>query len=215
MTHFRSDCHRDRYAGMNGELRAGRTTTAKRGSGAPDRSDYEMEYDRYPDEHYNRVFDYQRVPSSVPADPSPVKRPRPSSSSSSSSSFSTAALRTKSSRGSSKSTNTHTSSSDSKLKMAELLAIKRELTVIKVQIDGLLDCVDKMDRQRKDCSECPQGREPSVSDSPHRGSVSSLERESPEPGEASEDEPLHYQHYYPHSYPHRIKQHQSDLEDDL
>lgn len=36
--------------------------------------------------------------------------------------------------------------------MAELLAIKRELTVIKVQIDGLLDCVDKMDRQRKDCS---------------------------------------------------------------
>lgn len=36
--------------------------------------------------------------------------------------------------------------------MAELLAIKRELTVIKVQIDGLLDCVDKMDRQRRDCS---------------------------------------------------------------
>ncbi|KAE8296695.1 hypothetical protein D5F01_LYC05456 [Larimichthys crocea] len=86
--------------------------------------------------------------------------------------------------------------------MAELLAIKKELTVIKVQIDGLLDCVDKMDRQRKDCSECPQSREPSVS--PHRGSVSSLERESPEPGEASEEEPLHYQHYYPHSYPHRV-----------
>ncbi|KAK1887538.1 5-hydroxyisourate hydrolase [Dissostichus eleginoides] len=37
--------------------------------------------------------------------------------------------------------------------MAELLSIKRELTVIKVQIDGLLDCVDKMDPQRKDCSE--------------------------------------------------------------
>lgn len=36
--------------------------------------------------------------------------------------------------------------------MAELLAIKRELTVIKVQIDGLLDCVDKMDRQRKGSS---------------------------------------------------------------
>ncbi|XP_044049564.1 RNA-binding Raly-like protein isoform X2 [Siniperca chuatsi] len=197
--------------GMNGELRAGRSTTAKRGSSAPDRSDYEMEYDRYPDDHYNRVFDYQRVPSSVPVDPSPVKRPRPSSSSSSSSSSAAAALRMKSSRASSRNNNTHTS----KLRMAELLAIKRELTVIKVQIDGLLDCVDKMDRQRKDCSECPQSREPSVSDSPHRGSVSSLERESPEPGEASEDEPLHYQHYYPHSYPHRIKQHQSDLEDDL
>lgn len=40
----------------------------------------------------------------------------------------------------------------SAVKMAELLAIKKELTVIKVQIDGLLDCVDKMDRQRKDCS---------------------------------------------------------------
>ncbi|XP_070763068.1 RNA-binding Raly-like protein [Enoplosus armatus] len=204
--------------GMNGELRAGRSTTAKRGSSAPDRSDYQMEYDRYPDDHYNRVFDYQRVPSSVPVDPSPVKRPRPSSSSSSSTSSSTAALKMKSSRASSRNNNTHTSSSNSssnKLKMAELLAIKRELTVIKVQIDGLLDCVDKMDRQRKDSSECPQSREPSVLDSPHRGSVSSLERESPEPGEASEDEPLHYQHYYPHSYPHRIKQHQSDLEDDL
>ncbi|XP_068580208.1 RNA-binding Raly-like protein isoform X2 [Cebidichthys violaceus] len=181
--------------GMNGELRAGHTTTAKRGSSAPDRSAYEMEYDRYPDDHYNRVFDYQRVPSSVPVDPSPVKRSRPSSSSSSSSS--TAALRMKSRRASSRSNNKHTSSSE--LKMAELLAIKRELTVIKVQIDGLLDCVDKMDRQRKDSS----------------GSVSSLERESPEPGEASEDEPLHYQHYYPHSYPHRVKQRQSALEDDL
>ncbi|XP_074534185.1 uncharacterized protein LOC141796813 [Halichoeres trimaculatus] len=214
MTHFRSDCHRDRHVGMNGELRVGRTTTAKRGNSALDRSDYEMEFDRYHDGHYNRVFDYQRVPSSVPVDPSPVKRPRPSSSSSSSSS-STAALRMKSSRASSRSNNTHTSSSDSKLKMAELLAIKRELTVIKVQIDGLLDCVDKMDRQRKSPGpECPQ-REQTVLDSPHRGSVSSLDRESPEPGEASEDEPLHYQNYYPHSYTHRIKQHQSDPEDDL
>ncbi|XP_026220679.1 serine/arginine repetitive matrix protein 2-like [Anabas testudineus] len=217
MTHFRSDCHLDRRAGMNSELRAGRTPTAKRGSSnITDRSDYEMEFDRYPGDHYNRVFDYQRVPSSVPVDPSPVKRTRPSSSSSSSSS--PAALRMKRSRASSKSSNTHTSSSSSskaKLKMAQLLAIKRELTVIKVQIDGLLDCVDKMDKQRKDCSERPQSRDPSVSDSPHRGSVSSLERESPEPGEASEDESLHYQHYYPHSFTHRIKQHPSDLEDDL
>lgn len=38
------------------------------------------------------------------------------------------------------------------VKMAELLAIKRDLMVIKVQVDELLDCVDKMDRQRKDCS---------------------------------------------------------------
>ncbi|XP_025764765.1 RNA-binding Raly-like protein isoform X2 [Oreochromis niloticus] len=225
MTHLTSGCHQDRYARMNGELRAGRTTTAKRGSSAIDRSDYDMDYDKYPDDHYNRVFDYQRVPSSVPADPSPVKQPRPSSSSSSSSSSSTAALRMRSSRPSRRSNNTHTSASSSKLRMAELLSIKRELKVIKVQIDGLLDCVDKMDRQRKDGSasrrrgrwdifrECPQSREPSVSDSSRRGSVSSLERESPEPGEASEDEPLHYQHYYPYSYTHRIKQ--SDQEEDL
>ncbi|KAI4785450.1 hypothetical protein KUCAC02_037754, partial [Chaenocephalus aceratus] len=97
-----------------------------------------MEYDRYPADHYNRVFDCQRVPSS-----SPVKRRRPSSSSSSSSS-SSAALRMKSTRAS--------SSSHRKLKKAELLSIKRELTAIKVQIDGLLDCVDKMDAQRTDCS---------------------------------------------------------------
>ncbi|XP_076743036.1 RNA-binding protein Raly-like isoform X1 [Maylandia zebra] len=213
MTHLTSGCHQDRYARMNGELRAGRTTTAKRGSSAIDRSDYDMEYDKYPDDCYNRAFDYQRVPSSVPADPSPVKQPRPSSSSSSSSSLSTAALRMRSSRPSRRSNNTHTSASSSKLRMAELLSIKRELTVIKVQIDGLLDCVDKMDRQRKDGSECPESREPSVSDSSRRGSVSSLERESPEPGEASEDEPLHYQHYYPYSYTHRIKQ--SDQEEDL
>ncbi|XP_034095749.1 RNA-binding Raly-like protein [Gymnodraco acuticeps] len=162
---------------MNGELIAGRTTTAKRGNSTSYRSDYEMEYDRYPADHYNRVFDCQRVPSS-----SPVKRRRPSSSSSSSSS--SAALRMKSTRAS--------SSSHRKLKMAELLSIKRELTVIKVQIDGLLDCVDKMDPRRKDCS----------------GSVSSLERESPEPGEASEEETLHY-------CPPRIKQFESDLQDDL
>lgn len=46
-----------------------------------------------------------------------------------------------------------------------------------------------------------------MSDSSRRGSVSSLERESPEPGEASEDEPLHYQHYYPYSYTHRVNIH--------
>ncbi|XP_051808208.1 uncharacterized protein LOC110959664 isoform X4 [Acanthochromis polyacanthus] len=153
MIHLRSTCHRDRHTKMNGELRAGRTTTGKRGSSDHDRSDCDMEYTGYPGEHYNRVFDYQRVPSSVPVDSIHVKRPRPSSSSSSSSS--TAALRAKNSRVTNRSNKTHNSmsgSSNVKLKMAELLAIKSELTVIKVQIDGLLDCVDKMDRQRKDCS---------------------------------------------------------------
>ncbi|XP_056272401.1 RNA-binding Raly-like protein isoform X2 [Pseudoliparis swirei] len=146
MNHFRSDSHRDRRGGMNGELRAAHTTTAKRGNSAPDRCDYGMDY------HDNRVFDYQRVPSSVPVDPGPVKRPRPSSSSSSSSSSTAAALRMKSRRASSRSINRRasSSSSSSELKMAELLSIKRELTEVKLQLDGLLACVEQMDRQRKD-----------------------------------------------------------------
>lgn len=34
--------------------------------------------------------------------------------------------------------------------MEELQTIKRELTLIKVQIDGLLDNLDRMDKQRQD-----------------------------------------------------------------
>ncbi|XP_076025899.1 uncharacterized protein LOC143015724 [Genypterus blacodes] len=208
MTLFRSGCHRARPSAMNVQLRAGRTTTAKGRSGAPDRSDYGTEYHRYHGDHHSRVFDYQRVPVLVSEDPSPIKRPRPSSPSSTSSS--PAALRMKSSRATSRGNNTNTSSSSptsskTKLKMSQLLAIKRELTVIKVQIDDLLDCVDKMDKQRKDSSDSI------VCNSPHQGSVSSLERESPEPGEASEDELPHYQTCYPP----RIRQHRAELEDDL
>lgn len=36
------------------------------------------------------------------------------------------------------------------VKMEELQTIKRELTLIKVQIDGLLDSLDRMDQQRRD-----------------------------------------------------------------
>ncbi|XP_077939194.1 uncharacterized protein LOC144383780 [Gasterosteus aculeatus] len=171
---------------------AGQTAAAERGRGAPE-----------------RVLGYQRGPSSVQVDPGPIRRPHPSSCSSS-----TGALRKRSPRAASRS-GQMPASSTSALKMAEVLCIKKELMEIKVQIDGLLDCVDKMDRQRKDSSECPQVREPSVSFSPHRGSVSSLERESPEPGEASGDELLPYQLYCPHRYSHRVERHQSDLEDNL
>lgn len=38
----------------------------------------------------------------------------------------------------------------SAVKMEELQTIKRELTMIKVQIDGLLDSLDRMDRQRQE-----------------------------------------------------------------
>ncbi|KAM6973312.1 uncharacterized protein FYW47_003433 [Aplochiton taeniatus] len=115
------------------------------------------------------------------------------------------------------------------VKMAELLAIKRELTVIKVQIDGLLDSVDKMDRQSKAHSESPPTMEGSVFDSPYYGSPSSLEnfpisplhrqRESPEPGEASDDDQPHYPynnyHHHHHHQQHRISNYQSDLGDDM
>ncbi|KAK7891084.1 hypothetical protein WMY93_023047 [Mugilogobius chulae] len=141
--------------------------------------------------------EYQRVPGSDRADFSPVKRQR-SSPPSSNSSTRTAHRRNSRAAVKSRSATTKT------LKMAELLSIKRELTVIKVQIDELLDCVDKMDRQRKDCTDCPVSREASVVLSPHRGSVSSLDQDSPEPGEASEEEPVYYQHYYTQTYSHRI-----------
>ncbi|CDQ74126.1 unnamed protein product [Oncorhynchus mykiss] len=127
----------------------------------------------------------------VTVEPSPMKHSRDPS-------FSSGLHRSRD-RPQGKRSTQRTGSSRAKLKMAELLAIKRELTLIKVQIDGLLDSVDKMDRQRKDHSDSPPTQEGSVSDS-----VSSLEdspvslphrqRESPEPGEASDDD-QHLQHY--------------------
>ncbi|CAB1331548.1 unnamed protein product [Coregonus sp. 'balchen'] len=178
-----------------------------------DRSDYDLEYDSYPDDLYDRVFDYQRVPASVmpvPVEPSPMKHSRDPSSSS--------GLQRSRDRpqGKRSALRTGSSSTRAKLKMAEVLAIKRELTLIKVQIDGLLDSVDKMDRQRKDQSDSPPTQEGSVSDSvsslydspislPHR------QRESPEPGEACNDD-HHLQHYQRHR---RINNHHSDLEDDM
>lgn len=219
MTLFKSEYHTARHTTMTGELRASRPKAgAKRPSSEAYRSDYEVEYDSYPDDIYDRVFDYQRVPASVmavPVEPTPVKRSRGPSSSCS-------GLHRSRDRPSSKNNGARTGSSraKAKLKMAELLAIKRELTLIKVQIDDLLDSVDKMDRQRTDHAESPPTREGSVSDSPYRGSTSSLEnspigllhrqRESPEPGEASDDDHHHHHHHH-----HRIDNRHSDLEEDM
>uniref|UniRef100_A0AAV2KQ20 RNA-binding Raly-like protein n=1 Tax=Knipowitschia caucasica TaxID=637954 RepID=A0AAV2KQ20_KNICA len=156
----------------------------------------------------NRVSEYQRVPGAQ--EPSPAKRQRASPSSSHSSSSRTAHRRN--GRVLDKPRSSSTSKTPNKtLKMTELLSIKRELTGIKVQIDELLDCVDKMDQQRKDCPERPMGRETS----PHRGSVSSVERDSPEPGEASEEEAAYYHYYNTHTYSDRISPHSLDPEDDL
>ncbi|XP_067091250.1 RNA-binding Raly-like protein [Osmerus mordax] len=148
MTLFKSEYHSTRHTTMTGELSTRRPKTgAKRASSEAYRSDYEVEYDSYPDDIYDRVFEYQRVPASmmVPVRPSLVKRARAPPSSSA-----LHRCRDRSSRTG--------SSSKAKLKMAELLAIKRDLTQIKVQIDGLLDSVDKMDKQRKDHSDRERAR---------------------------------------------------------
>ncbi|XP_042157089.1 RNA-binding Raly-like protein [Oncorhynchus tshawytscha] len=194
---------------MAGELRPSRPKAGtKRASSEAFGSDYDLEYDSYPDDLYNRVFDYQRVPASMmpaPVEPSPMKH---SHGPSSSSGLHRSRDRLQGKRSAQR---TGSSSNRAKLKLAELLAIKSELTLIKVQIDGLLDSVEKMDRRRKDHSDSPLTGEGSVSDS-----VSSLDdspvslhhrqRESPEPGEASDD---YHQHH------HRIHNHHSDLEDNM
>ncbi|XP_072290807.1 uncharacterized protein [Eucyclogobius newberryi] len=194
MTHFRSDLHQERHSAMTSELRNTRPTATKRGNSV-----------------IIRGLEYQRVPGSDRAESSPLKRPRTSPSSSNSSS----SLKTAHRRNSRASGKSRSSTSNKTLKLAELLSIKRDLTVIKVQIDELLDCVDKMDRQRKDCTDCPVGREAAAAASPHRGSVSSLERDSPEPGEASEEEQVYYQHCYTQRYSDRIAPPSSDPEDGL
>ncbi|CDQ81130.1 unnamed protein product [Oncorhynchus mykiss] len=144
-----------------------------------------------------RMYDYQRVPASLPPlsqGPSLAKRPRSSSTSS--------GYRRSRDRPPSKSSRAHsTSSNRAKLRMEELQVIKRELTLIKTQIDGLLDNLDRMDTQRRDHTGSPV-REGSLAGSPYPPSASSgdrspsplspprhcIQRESPELGEASDDD---------------------------
>ncbi|XP_062402964.1 RNA-binding Raly-like protein isoform X2 [Sardina pilchardus] len=179
MTLFRSEHYSVKHISMTGESRSSRPRAGSK------RSSSEL----------YRVFDYQRVPVSmatISRDVTPPKRPRCSSSSSSAvhrSSRERFQLRHRSRISGS-------SSSTAKLKMEELQSIKKELTVIKVQIDELLDSLDEMDRQRRDhsegsvtCSPYPASggstagspRVPSPFGRPRR------DRESPEPGEASDD----------------------------
>lgn len=200
---------------MSGELKSSRSKTGatKRPNSAMYGSEYDLDYDCYQEDFYDRVYDYQRVPSSMPPLVSPygtslAKRSRSSSGSS-------GLRRSGRDRPSSRSSRAH-SSSKAKLKMEELQTIKRELTLIKVQIDGLLDNLDRMDRQRHDHTGSTTSREGSLGSSPYHGSGSSpegsplspsyrrrLRRDSPELGEASDDEP------------HSIHHHSSDLEDEM
>ncbi|XP_027871610.1 RNA-binding Raly-like protein isoform X2 [Xiphophorus couchianus] len=118
-------------------------------------SEFDLDYDSYHEDYYDRACDYQRVPASlspVPSGPSVAKRSR---SSSYSYSYSTGHRRSRD-RTHSKSSRAHsTSSNTAKLGMEELQVIKKELTLIKTQIDGLLDSLDRMDTQKNDHKESP------------------------------------------------------------
>ncbi|XP_051512163.1 RNA-binding Raly-like protein [Myxocyprinus asiaticus] len=152
------------------------------------------------------VYDYQRISSTVsplPYGSSLAKQPRSTSSSVHSQKRSRDCPSSRSSR-------PHLSSKP-KLKMEELQVIKRELTVIKVQVDGLLNSLDRMDRQRHGSTgvaTSPLSQDGSLGGLLSHPSVSSPEasprslsphcrprRDSPELGEASDDDTLstHYE----------------------
>ncbi|XP_029354659.1 heterogeneous nuclear ribonucleoprotein C isoform X1 [Echeneis naucrates] len=137
-----------RYMSMSGELKSSRSRAAsKRASNTIYGSEFDLDYDSYHEDYYDRVYDYQRVPASrspLHLGPSLAKRSR------SSSSYASGHRRSRD-RTYSKSSRAHsTSSTTAKLGMEELQVIKKELTLIKTQIDGLLDSLDRMDTQRND-----------------------------------------------------------------
>ncbi|XP_066570230.1 RNA-binding Raly-like protein isoform X2 [Amia ocellicauda] len=203
---------------MTGELKSTRPKTGpKRPGSAVYGSEFDLDYDCYQDDFYDRVYDYQRVPASLPPAPRGPGLPKRSRQSSSGLRRSRDSLAPKSSSRPSSSSSNPTRA---KLKAEELQTIKRELTLIKVQIDGLLENLDRMDRQRRDRTGSPPTQEGSAGASPFHGSATSPEGsqtshssrrrprrdreadDSLELGEASEDD-------------HTINNHSSDLEDDM
>ncbi|CAL1604023.1 unnamed protein product [Knipowitschia caucasica] len=177
-----------RYMNVSGELKSGRSRAAsKRTSTESYGSDADLDYD-YHDDYYDRVYDTQRVPASsspVPQGASPAKRLR-------SSCFSSRHRRSRDRSRSKCSRPRSSSSNTAKLGLEELQVIKKELTLIKTQIDGLLDSLDRMDTQRTEHKDSPHimdspagsAYSPSGSSPEHSPSLSPLyhrvHRESPE-----------------------------------
>ncbi|KAI4830669.1 hypothetical protein KUCAC02_002285, partial [Chaenocephalus aceratus] len=155
---------------MSGELKSSRSRAAsKRASNTTYGSEFDLDYDSYHEDYYDRAYDYQRVPASLSLCPwDPVWPSDRASSHSSGHRRSRDRTHSKSSRAQS------SNSTTSKLGMEELQVIKKELTLIKTQIDGLLDSLDRMDTQRNDHKGSPL-REDSPAGSPNALSASSPE----------------------------------------
>ncbi|XP_068427331.1 heterogeneous nuclear ribonucleoproteins C1/C2 isoform X3 [Clinocottus analis] len=135
---------------LAGEPKPHRSKTTKRSAGDMySSSSFELEYD-FQRDYYDRMYSY---PSRVPAPPPPPlsravipsKRPRVSMSGGSS-------RRTKSSFSSSSKSGQRTSSSKT-MKVDELQTIKRELSQIKSKVDGLLDSLERMEKDHSKKSE--------------------------------------------------------------
>nr|XP_055047864.1 RNA-binding Raly-like protein [Misgurnus anguillicaudatus] len=173
MNLFGSKHHSVQYESMTGVLRLTKHKPGVKGSRS---------------EPY-RVFDYQHVPISmtIPCDFTPFQAPCSSPPS--------APLR----KSRAKPQSRHKSRSrGTQLRMEELLCIKKELTLIKSQIDELLDSLERMDPQSKELS----GGD--VVYSPLHGSVNSVdgsslktdrETQSPQTSDSSDEDRQHVHDY--------------------
>uniref|UniRef100_A0A1A7WHT5 Uncharacterized protein n=1 Tax=Iconisemion striatum TaxID=60296 RepID=A0A1A7WHT5_9TELE len=163
-----------RYMSMSRELKSTRSRAAsKRASNTTYGSELDLDYDSYQEDYYDRAYDYQRVPASISPPPlgqSPAKRSRLSA-------YSSGHRRSRD-RTYSKRSRAQSTSNTAKLGMEELQVIKKELTLIKTQIDGLLDSLDRMDTQRNDHKDSPL-REDSPLGSSYALSASSPEHSLP------------------------------------
>ncbi|KAF3832578.1 hypothetical protein F7725_026243, partial [Dissostichus mawsoni] len=155
---------------MSGELKSSRSRAAsKRASNTTYGSEFDLDYDSYHEDYYDRAYDYQRVPASL--SPLPLGPSLPSDRAPPPTPLGTDAVETEPTP---KAPEPNPLIPPHPMGMEELQVIKKELTLIKTQIDGLLDSLDRMDTQRNDHKGSPL-REDSPAGSPYALSASSPE----------------------------------------
>ncbi|XP_067905856.1 RNA-binding Raly-like protein isoform X2 [Heterodontus francisci] len=151
MTLFKSKRRNQRHTNMAGEPKSYRPKAGqKRPITALYGSGYDFDYDYYRDGFYDRMYDYHRVPPPSRAMPA-VKRQRVMVS---------IPRRSKGSfpvKSGPRTSAAPTPSAGTKLKADDLQTIKKELTQIKYRIDGLLDSLERMEKQRKSPPEVKAG----------------------------------------------------------